>query len=55
MVTFPKVMSYLLAALIGTYAAKQFIYHEPIEGYRWLLTGILFIYFHTLSVKDKKD
>lgn len=47
-----KLMSYLLAVLLGIYMASQFIYNQPIEGYRWFMTTVFFILFYNISKKE---
>jgi hypothetical protein len=54
MTNFSKIMAYLLAMLLGVYATKQWIYHQPIEGFRWVTTFILFGIFHLKSIKEKE-
>ena len=47
-------MAYLLAMLLGVYATKEWIYNQPIEGFRWITTSILFVIFHLKSNKEKE-
>jgi hypothetical protein len=35
--------SYLQAFDLGLYCASEFKFNHPIEGYRWAITGLLFI------------
>jgi hypothetical protein len=40
----PIIASYSLAMVLGTYLNRQFIFNEPIEIHRWIITSGLFIF-----------
>jgi len=49
-----RVMSYLLAMMLGAYATAEYKFSSPVEDYRWVITFIFFGWFLVLTNKDEK-
>jgi hypothetical protein len=47
-------LSYASAFTLGLYASSQFIFNQPIEIYRWVITSFCFLLFLSLK-QPKKD
>jgi len=47
-----RIMSYLEAFTIGTYAASEFKFNHHIELYRWCISIFFFIFFLNLSKNE---
>jgi hypothetical protein len=54
---YSAILSYLPMFLLGGYFTSQFKFDTPIEGYRWGMTSLIFLFFVvsyiTFNTKEK--
>jgi len=44
-----KVVSYLGAFTLGLYVSSQFVFNNPVESHKWLITSLMFVFMIALS------